>query len=175
MTLVRELMTAAPHRCYPADPLSKAAQLMWDNDCGCVIVVDHLDNVVGIVTDRDICMGAYSQGKSLAEIPISSACSTGVVTCNAEDTIDTVQRLMIENQVRRLPVVERDGHVVGLLSLSDLAQHADFVTTAQGARAAAHTLAMVMEAVSRSRGIKASKGLRKSHPVSATPDSTTSA
>jgi CBS domain-containing protein len=172
MTLVRELMTAAPHRCHPEDPLSKAAQLMWDNDCGCVIVVDHLDKVVGIVTDRDICMGAYTQGKSLAEIPISSACSTGVVTCNAEDTIDTVQRLMIENQVRRLPVVERDGHVIGLLSLSDLAQHAHFVTTAQGARATAHTLALVMEAVSRSRGLKPSKGLRKSHPPIVTPDST---
>jgi CBS domain-containing protein len=165
MISVNELMTAAVHRCHPEDPLSKAAQLMWDNDCGCVVVVDHLDDVVGIVTDRDICMAAYTQGKSLGEIPISTACSTNVVTCSAGDSIETVQRLMIENQIRRLPVVERDGHIVGLVSLSDLAQHAQFVTTAQGARATAQTLALVMEAVSRSRGLKSSRGLRKSQPT----------
>lgn len=160
MTLIRELMTAATHRCYPTDQLSHAAQLMWENDCGCVVVVDHLDRVVGIVTDRDVCMGAYTQGKSLGEIPVSSVCATDVVTCRPEDTVDDVQRLMINHQVRRLPVVEEDGHLVGVLSLSDLAQHADFVTTAQGARATSHTLALVMEAVSRSRGLKPSKGRR---------------
>ncbi len=165
MTTVGELMTAAAHRCHPDDKLSRAAQLMWDNDCGCIVVVDHLDRVVGLVTDRDICMGAYTQGKSLAEIPVSSACATEVVTCRAEDTLDNVQRLMIDHQIRRLPVVEADGHLVGVLSLSDLAQHAHFVTTAQGARSTAHTLALVMEAVSRSRGLKPSKGLRKGHPI----------
>lgn len=165
MTLVRELMTAAAHRCYPEDTLSRAAQLMWDNDCGCVVIVDHLDRVVGIVTDRDICMGAYTQGKPLGEIPISSVCGSTVVTCRADDTLDNVQRLMTSHQVRRLPVVEEDGHLIGLLSLSDLAQHAHFVTTAQGARSTAHTLALVMEAVSRSRGLKPSKGLRKGQPI----------
>lgn len=165
MTLVRELMTAAAHRCHPDDMLSRAAQLMWDNDCGCVVVVDHLDRVVGIVTDRDVCMGAYTQGKALEDIPVTSACATEVVTCRPDDTLDNVQRLMINHQIRRLPVVEEDGHLVGLLSLSDLAQHAHFVTTAQGARSTAHTLALVMEAVSRSRGLKPSKGLRKGHPT----------
>jgi CBS domain-containing protein len=167
MTQVRELMTAVTHCCHPEDQLSRAAQLMWDNDCGCVVVVDHLDRVVGIVTDRDICMGAYTKGGTLAEIPVSSVCATDVVTCRPNDTLDTVQGLMINHQVRRLPVVEEDGHVVGLLSLSDLAQHAHFVTTAQGARATAHTLALVMEAVSRSRGLKPSKGLRKGHLTAA--------
>lgn len=161
MTCVRELMTAAAHRCHFDDPLSKAAQLMWDHDCGCVVVVDALDRVVGIVTDRDICMGAYTQGKALTEIEVSTVCSEEVATCKATDSLDTAQRLMMNHQVRRLPVVDDDGHLVGLLSLSDLAQHAHFVTTAQGARASAHTLALVMEAVSRARGLKPSKGLRK--------------
>jgi CBS-domain-containing membrane protein len=93
----------------------------------------------------------------------------------AQPSIETVQRLMIENQVRRLPVVERDGHIVGIVSLSDLAQHAQFVTTAQGARATAQTLALVMEAVSRSRGLKSSKGLRKSQPAIVTSESTDAA
>lgn len=164
MVSVRELMTAGVHRCHPEDSANTAAQLMWDNDCGCAVVVDHLGRIAGIVTDRDLCMGAYTQGKPLEDIPVSSVCSTNVITCRADDTLDRAQQLMISHQVRRLPVVEEDGHVIGLLSLSDLAQHAHFVTTAQGARASAHTLALVMEAVSRSRATKAVVSLRKSQP-----------
>ena len=170
MTLVRELMTAAAHRCHPDDTLGRAAQLMWDNDCGCVVVVDHLDRVVGIVTDRDVCMAAYTQNKALGEIPVSRACATDVVTCGVDDNLTKAQELMINHQIRRLPVVENDGHLVGLLSLSDLAQHAHFIATAQGARSTAHTLALVMEAVSRSRGLKPSKGLRKGHPTIVEPE-----
>ena len=74
MVQVNELMSAVAYRCNDSDMANDAAQLMWDHDCGCVPVVDARDRVVGIVTDRDVCMAAYTQGRPLTEIPLSSLC-----------------------------------------------------------------------------------------------------
>jgi len=162
MTLVRDLMSASPQRCVPSHSLNDVARLMWEHDCGCVPVVDEFERVVGILTDRDVCVGAYTQGKALAEIPVSSVCSTEVRTCKADDPIDRAQALMMHHQVRRLPVVSDDGCLIGVLSLSDIAQHAHFVATACGARASTYVLASVIEAVSRARGLASIRNARRS-------------
>jgi CBS domain-containing protein len=94
---------------------------MWDHDCGCIPVVDNEGKLVGMITDRDICMAAYTQGKPLAEIAVSTAMAPRAYTCALTDSVGSAEKLMAAKQVRRLPVVDKQGRLVGLLSLHDIA------------------------------------------------------
>ncbi len=121
---VGELMTTDVRACGPGDSLNRAAQIMWENDCGCVPITDGARRVVGMLTDRDICMAAYTQGRVLAEMPASSAMSKTVVACKVGDAVAAAERLMREKRVRRLAVVGTNGRLAGILSLSDIAGRA---------------------------------------------------
>jgi CBS domain-containing protein len=100
--------------------------MMRDNDCGCLPVTagDESQTVVGMITDRDICVVAQSQGKPLTEIPVRDAMAKGVWACNPGDAPDEAEAIMREARVRRLPVVDEADHLLGLLSLADLAREA---------------------------------------------------
>jgi CBS domain-containing protein len=119
---VEEILIREVKCCTPGDSLNRAAQLMWENDCGCVPVVDGDAKVVGILTDRDVCMAAYTQGATLGAMSVSSAMSRDVFACRPGDDLLVAQRVMQEHRVRRLPVTDVDGKLVGLLSLSDMAR-----------------------------------------------------
>jgi CBS-domain-containing membrane protein len=119
---VEELMVREVMSCSPDDMLNRAAQIMWENDCGCVPVVDSAARVLGMLTDRDICMAAYTRGQTLNHIPVSAAMSSEVFACRAGDDLLDAQKVMRKHQVRRLPVNDSKGRLVGLLSLSDLAR-----------------------------------------------------
>jgi CBS domain-containing protein len=121
---VASVMTAPARSCGPNDSLHTAAEIMWEGDCGCVPVVDEQERLVGIVTDRDICMAAHIRGKPLREFTVDTIMATPVRTCHPEDGIDRAAALMTEHQLRRLPVVDPDGRVVGIVSLNDLARAA---------------------------------------------------
>ncbi len=84
--------------CAPTDSVNVAARIMWERDCGCVPVVDHNNAVVGMVTDRDICMGAYSQGRSLHLIQVQDVMVRPAVSCEPEDDLVTVESLMRDNK-----------------------------------------------------------------------------
>ena len=116
----RFLMSAEPVTCKADDSLKMAAGLMWDYDCGVLPVVDDEYRLVGIITDRDICMATYSQGAPPHEVVVERAMAATVASCYAEDTPLRVEELMRAHQVRRLPVVDPDGRVVGLVSINDL-------------------------------------------------------
>lgn len=122
--LVRYLMTQNPSSCRPSDHLDAAARLMWETDCGAVPIVDDGGRVVGMLTDRDVCMAAYTQGEPLRSIPVSVAMARDVVTCAAEDDVDVAEQAMRDARIRRLPVVDKDRRLVGMLSLNDLAREA---------------------------------------------------
>lgn len=119
---VSQLMSQPPITCSLSSTLNQAAQLMWEHDCGAVPVVDDEGRVAGIVTDRDICMAAYTRGESLSVIPVAVAMAKSVVCCHPDDDVASAESIMGEQQVRRLPVVDAENHPLGLLSLSDLAQ-----------------------------------------------------
>lgn len=106
--------------------LDDAARMLWEGDCGCVPVVseDGSHRVVGMLTDRDICMAAYTQGKSLREMRVRGAMSCDVRTCRPGDSIEDVEAILSSAQVRRLPVVDEADQLVGIISLSDLARAA---------------------------------------------------
>ncbi len=121
---VRELMTQNPRSCDMNDNLDAAARAMWESDCGAIPIVDDGGRVVGIVTDRDICMAAYTQGQPLWYIPVDVAMAKDVFTCRADDGVDVAERAMRNARIRRLPVVDQDNRLVGMLSLNDLAREA---------------------------------------------------
>ena len=119
---VEDIMIRNVKCCAPADVLNHAAQIMWENDCGCVPVVDDDSRTVGILTDRDICMAAYTQGRALKDIQVSSAMSREVFVCRSSDDLLTAQRLMRGHCVRRLPATDADGKLMGIVSLTDIAR-----------------------------------------------------
>lgn len=125
MTSVDELMKGPVYTCNPTDSLNTAARLMWERDCGAIAVIDESGELVGIVTDRDICIAAYTQGKLLHAIPVATAMATRVQYCRPDDSIETAEQLMREHRIRRVPVVDSNKRPIGLLSLDDLARDAD--------------------------------------------------
>jgi CBS domain-containing protein len=139
---ISQLMTAHPVTCLPTDSLHEAARLMWDRDVGCLPVVDSDRRVLGILTDRDIAISAFARDQRLSEIPATVAMADQVYTCNGDDPIELAAHIMADKGVRRLPVVDADGRVVGIISLDDLAAAA--VTSPDASsRAVASALATI--------------------------------
>ena len=120
---VADLMTRDVQACTIHDSLNGAARIMWDHDCGCAPVVDAHGKLVGIVTDRDICMATYTQGVPLEAIPVERAMSRKVVSCARGDDLDTAHGLMRKYEIHRIPVVDSRGRLAGILSLSDVINH----------------------------------------------------
>jgi CBS domain-containing protein len=99
---------------------------MWEGDCGFVPVTEEGGTrVVGAITDRDVCMAAYTRGQPIQSQAVRDAMASSVRTCAASDTLEHAEAIMREAQVRRLPVVDDAGQLVGVLSLSDLARQAE--------------------------------------------------
>jgi CBS domain-containing protein len=137
-----DLMTRDPDTCYPLDSLNRAAQIMWERDCGSVPVVDGEGRLVGMITDRDVCMAAYTGGQRLCDGSVSHAMSGSVQACAADDPLEDVLRTMRVHQLRRLPVTSTYGRLVGLISISDLACKLP-ASSAEAAAALLRTLAAV--------------------------------
>jgi CBS domain-containing protein len=106
--------------CRADDSLAVAARKMWNRDIGCLPVLGVKGHLVGVVTDRDICMSGYTQGRPLTEIPVSVAMSRELHTCREDDALIEAEEIMRAKQVRRLPVLGAHGGLVGMISLSDL-------------------------------------------------------
>lgn len=122
---VKELMTESPKACTLTDNLAQVARLMWEADCGIVPVVSEGGKVVGLITDRDICMAAMTKGRNVANIAVEDVVSGKVYTCKAGDDIHSALDIMRENKVRRLPVTAADGKLQGMLSMNDVMLRAE--------------------------------------------------
>lgn len=122
---VEEVMTADVACCRPDDSDERAAQLMWENDCGVIPVTDSSGRTVGIVTDRDLCMAAFTRGRDLSQLRVSDAMSPNVHGCRRKQSLEDALGLMREHRVRRLPVIEDDGRLVGMLSMNDVIRAVD--------------------------------------------------
>jgi len=120
--VIADLMSRNVATCRADDRLDTPARLMWDLDVGCVVVVDEQLHVVGIITDRDVCMATYTQGKAPQHIAVHEAMAREVYSCLPDDNVTEVEDIMRKHRVRRLPVVDLNGQLAGLISLNDLAR-----------------------------------------------------
>ncbi len=134
--LIQDLMSRNVQTCRSYESLNAAAHKMWEADIGAIPVLDDKERVVGMLTDRDICMAAYTQGRPLSEIIIAESMSRSLVTCGATDTVARAEQLMREHAIRRLPVVDGERHMVGIVSMNDLARAVTRLHRGQGDRVA---------------------------------------
>jgi CBS domain-containing protein len=117
---VREIMTARPASCSVDTNLPGISAMLWRNDCGIVPVVEPDGRVVGVITDRDICIAVGTRSQRASEISAGDVISRKLHTCFAEDELQNALDTMGAARVRRLPVVDRAGRLVGMLSINDL-------------------------------------------------------
>ena len=118
---VQELMTSNPRTVDPSTPVIEAARTMKDQDVGPIPIVDG-DTLVGIVTDRDIVLRVVAEGRDPQSTKVGEIASRDLVTVDPQQDLDEALRLMAKHQVRRLPVVEEDGRLVGIVAQADVAR-----------------------------------------------------
>jgi CBS domain-containing protein len=133
-----DLMTKDVVTCSPDASLAKAANTMWEKDLGFLVVVRPGERrPVGVLTDRDICLAAAKQGRRLTDIPVHSATHRVVYAVDPDASVDELHALMRHRQLRRVPVIDAKGELVGVVSLADLAREA---AEGEGARELIETL-----------------------------------
>jgi CBS domain-containing protein len=147
---IEPLMSRQVHQCRPDQTLDYAASQMWEHDCGCLPVCsgDSEPRVIGMLTDRDICMAALFQGRPLRELKVADAMSRDIRVCEIGDRPEDVELLMREQRIRRVPVMDASGALVGIVSLADLARAAQRRSAARkpgvvSERDVGHTLAAI--------------------------------
>ena len=122
-TKIRNAMTKNPRTVQGSSTVVEAAQVMKIEDVGIVPITDG-DRLTGVVTDRDIAITVVAERKDPGSTTVAEIASSNLVTIDPDQDLDEALRLMAEHQVRRLPVCEEDGRLVGILAQADVADHA---------------------------------------------------
>ena len=129
MTRIRDLMTADIQSVSPDSTAREAAGFMLRADTGSIPVCEG-GKLIGIVTDRDLAVRGLAEGRG-PDCPVSELMSDGLITARAEDEVGAVAQRMAEAQVRRLPVLDDDDRLVGMISLGDLSRESEQAAAAQ--------------------------------------------
>lgn len=122
---VKEIMTQSAVCCSPKTNVGRAVELMWERNVGLLPVVDNAGKLIGVVTDRDLCIAMGTRNRLPGELTVGEIAIPQVFTCKPDDDVHEALSLMSAKQVRRLPVVNNDGVPQGLLSMDDLVMHAE--------------------------------------------------
>jgi CBS domain-containing protein len=120
---VRDAMTPDPVCCLTTDSAQKVAGILCKQGVGSIpVVTDHESRkLIGIITDRDLCCSVVAAGLNPQSTPVEKFISPNPVTCREDASLDNCEQLMQERQVRRIPIVDSDGRVIGIVSQADLA------------------------------------------------------
>ena len=123
---VRDVMTADPACCISETTLQEVAQMMVDNDCGEIPVVESTKTQlpIGVITDRDIVCRTVARGLNPLDLTVGDCMSTPCVTVMPDMSVEECSRIMEENKIRRVPVVDADGSCCGIVALADIALYA---------------------------------------------------
>lgn len=123
---VKDVMTHDVAYCAANANVGQAVELMWLRNCGMLPVVGMDRKLVGVVTDRDICVAMGTRNRLAGELTVAEIAIRNVITCKPNDEILDALNKMAENHVRRLPVVNDEGAPLGVLSMDDVIAHADW-------------------------------------------------
>ena len=118
---VRDLMTSNPKTIQPSTPIVQAAKLMKAEDVGSLPIVDG-DRLTGMLTDRDIVIRLVADGKDPQSSTANEIASRDLVTVDPQQSLEEVMRLMSQHQLRRIPVCEEDGRLIGIVAQADIAR-----------------------------------------------------
>lgn len=119
---VSEAMTRRVRSCRAHDSLDVVMRILWEDDLGALPVVNDEGQPIAVITDRDVAVAAYTQGRPLTQIQVQSAMSQELHTIHVSDKVSNAERSMRMHQVRRLPVVDESTRLVGVIALADIAQ-----------------------------------------------------
>jgi CBS domain-containing protein len=154
-----EIMTENPESVTPDTPLADVARRMRDLDVGIIPVVEDQENrrLRGVITDRDITVRAVAEGKDVKILKVSDCMTPHVESCNKNDSLETVLQVMQEEQVRRVPITDREGRLVGIIAQADVA--VDYAgQQRERKRQVARTLARVSHPAEPERGGQGGRG-----------------
>lgn len=123
----RDVMTEELVFCTPGDTVSKVAQLMKREDIGPVLIVDNerSKTLVGIVTDRDLALKVVGEGRDPKNTKVEEVMTRKLITCHADDNVENAMKAMAQYQLRRIPVVDENMKLVGIISQADVATRVD--------------------------------------------------
>ena len=121
---ITDVMSVNPCAIDASKPVAYAAKMMKQEDVGLAPIVEG-DRLVGALTDRDIVTRVVAEGRDPQSVPVREVASTDLVTIDPQQDLDDALRLMASNQVRRLPVIDQDERLCGIVSLGDLARESD--------------------------------------------------
>ena len=141
----RDVMTFNVACVHPTDSAEYAARLMRDCDCGALPVVDREGRLMGMITDRDLAVRLVARGANIRDARVHDCMTDDAFACQETSSIDDCMREMSRHQVRRMPIVDRAGHVVGIVSQGDLARHAEHHRGSGERRAVADVLGAISE------------------------------
>ena len=122
---VKEVMMGTPYTCRNETNLGEAAELMWKANCGFLPVTETDGKVCGVVTDRDICIALGTRNKVAGEVTVGEVMGNKLLACSPEDEIHVALLTMRDGHVRRLPVLDSNGKIAGVLSMDDILPRAE--------------------------------------------------
>jgi CBS domain-containing protein len=149
---VSELMTRRVRACNPHHSLDVVMRILWEEDLGALPVVNDEGQPIAMITDRDVSVAAYTQGKPIWQIQVQSAMSRQLHTAHVSDDLGSAERAMRLYQVRRLPVVDESTRLVGVLSVVDIARSRARSTQGSSAEYLLAELAVTLDAITRRQG-----------------------
>jgi len=141
---VKDAMMRTTATCQADTNLGAAVEIMWNRNCGILPVVDAEKRVIGVITDRDICIALGTRNRLPGEIFVNEVAQSNVYSCKAEDDLRGALQTMADAKVRRLPVVNEGGNLEGILSMDDIVFHAE---TGRGSRLSTEAIVNTLKTV----------------------------
>lgn len=117
---VKDIMNTAVATCAPESDLQSVIDVMRGHDCGFLPVIDSHGIVVGVITDRDVCLAGGTKHRPLGRVSVKETMSHPVYSCFPDENVKVVLATMAKHRVRRLPVLSKSGHLEGVLSMDDI-------------------------------------------------------
>jgi CBS domain-containing protein len=125
---VKDVMMRTPYACHLDTNLGAATELMWKGNCGFLPVLDSTGKIRAVLTDRDICIALGTRNVLPGTVTVAEVIHDKLFTCSPEDNLHDALRIMRDGHVRRLPVINRDSKVIGIISMHDILLHAEPVS-----------------------------------------------